>query len=139
MTGGELLDLGQDPRAHRAAVRRDVLDAAPGDPVVDAIALAAGTVSEPARSNPRPSASPVRPAQSTRIRCSAPTTAAVPLRAARQPIGSDPISRWRPPIADALYDSSFPCETSKQTNPMELATCAANAVTSSAMFHRTPK
>jgi hypothetical protein len=39
----------------------------------------------------------------------------------------------------AFYDIHFRCETLKQTNSMELAACAANAVTSTAMFHRTPK
>ncbi len=41
--------------------------------------------------------------------------------------------------AGAVYDSSFPPETSKQTNPMEVATCAANVETSSAASRRTPK
>jgi hypothetical protein len=45
----------------------------------------------------------------------------------------------RMPKTGASYDSSFPRETSKQTSPMDVATCTANAVTSSAMFHRTPK
>lgn len=45
----------------------------------------------------------------------------------------------RMPKTGASYDSSFPRETSKQTSSMDVATCTANAVTSSAMFHRTPK